>query len=261
MAKAAQSPLIKSWRVPDPRDPSAYPKATSSTPMPQWGWEFLRRHPDFRSAWWKKLRPYLNDQQDNFDQETIERHYEADRSEALRECRRFRWSHPSIALRDEFRVSGESVFCCNITCDPRLARPPLFDGTYINEVLFDGTYINEVRQHSDLVKRPKVLLEFDVELPRDLQLENAGEVLNRRREYLYGPAQDHKLPIALFPRYLRLLDFKNAGTPDKEIGHYLFPPNNYSGENLRDKINKAFIAASRWRDNYLIIALHRPSSS
>jgi hypothetical protein len=246
MAKATPPLVTSHWGTPDPRDANAYPKATSSTPMTQWAWEFLRRRSDYRVRWERLVKPFLNEQRQEFDQEAIDRHHEATVISARRECRAYSWRAPYEALRDEFRVSTDSAHC-NVTLDPRLERPPLFD----------GTFIKEVQQHPDVVKLPKVLLEFDVQLSLELQLENARKVLARRAKPYARRAV--KLPIAKFPRYLRLLDFQDANVKDKEIGDHLFP--NHSGEQLRDTIRKNFGAAFSWQDDYLIVALHRPASS
>lgn len=242
MAKVTSSLVTSRWGTPDPRDPDAYPKATS-TPMTQWAWEFLRRDSDYRVRWEKLVQPFLNNRQE-FDQEAIDRRHEAIVTRARQERRGFYWQAPWQALRDEFGVSGDSDLC-NTTLDPRLDRPPLFDGLFVNEVTV----------HADWVKPPKVLLEFDLRWPVDLQLEYVRKLLTGRVNRIEKPAR-RKLRIDKFPLYLRLLDFQDA--PDKEIGKYLFP--NLSGETLRDAIRKTFDAASRWRDDYLIIALHHRSS-
>jgi hypothetical protein len=245
MAKAAESSGISDWGTPDPRNVDAYPKATSLTPMTQWAWEFLRRRSDYRSMWENRVAPFLNGR-GGFDELAIERHHKELTARARREQRGCRWQAPWLALQNRFQVSGDSAFC-NITLDPRLERPPEFDGSVIPEVLF-----------TDWVDPPKVLLEFDVQLPLELQLENARRLLTRRRDRLNEPA-NYRLPIDKFPRYLRLLDFDAENARDREIGVHLFPY--YSGEKLRDAIRKTLTAASRWQDNYLIIALHPSDAS
>jgi hypothetical protein len=247
MAQATQPPAITDWGVPDPRNAGAYPEAISSTPMTQWGWEFLRRDSDYRRAWKKLVWPFLNGH-GGFDEATVERDREETRIRASQERCGYQWQAPWRALHAEFGVSGDSDLC-NVTLDPRLVLPPLFD----------GTYIKEVTRHNDWVKPPKVLLEFDVQRPLDLQLENARKVLTRRRDWLLGKPGGRKLQIDKFPIYLRLLDFHDTHTPDKEIGAHLF--RNYSGEALRDRIRTTFKAARRWQADYLIVALHSPNAS
>ena len=254
----ATSPVGTSrWGTPDPRDANAYPKPTSSTPRSQWAWEFLRRRTDYRCLWEKQVKPFLNDCS-NFDEA---RHFSTSAIRKRREHRLLGFgvvvvNHntescpaPLVAHQDRFPVfSGNSNFC-NFTLDPRLARPPLFD----------GMFIKEVRVCANLVKPPKYLFEFDTRLPLELQLENAYRALLRARARDGISVRDVKLQIDKFPRYLRLLDFQDAAAPDKEIGDHLFP--NRSGEDLRNDIRKNFAAASRWQDDYLIIALHHPDAS
>lgn len=252
MAKATPVIVTSRWGTPDPRDPAAYPKETSATPMTQWAWEFLRRRSDYRVRWEKLVRPFLNDRQE-FDQAAIDRDNEAAVTRARQERRGYHWQVPWEALSDQFGVSGASALC-NTTLDPRLDQPPLFEGSFINEVMI----------YSGWVKPPKVLLEFDLRRPLDQQLEHARGLLTRRvRSAVAGgqikEAAQRKLRIDLFPLYLRLLDFQDETVSDKEIGKYLFP--NQAGEKLRDAIRKTFKAASRWQDDYLIIALRLPDAS
>jgi hypothetical protein len=195
-------------------------------------------------CWERQVRPFLDDHQ-QFDEEALERHHQTTVASAVRERREWRWLHPSEALRDQFGVSGASVLC-NVTLDPRLARPPQFD----------GSHITEVGKQADPVQAPKVLLEFDLSLPLEVQLDNARRWLTRRARRA-GTMRRVTFQVEKFPAYLRLLDFEELGTPDKEIGEHLFP--NQSGDKLRDTIRKALTAAQRWQDDYRAIALHSAS--
>jgi hypothetical protein len=242
MAETKPRLVTTQWGTPDPRDPGAYPQATSATPMAQWGWEFLRRRSDYRDRWDKLVRPFLDDC-GGFEEKAVYRHLEATKLRAMQEGRSFRVLPPWEALHEEFRVYN-GVF--NGTLDPRLDRPPSFD----------GISVAEVQRHTGDVKLPEVLVAFDVSLPIDVQLDAARRVLLLRSKQ---PRRRIKLRIDKFPLYLRLLDFQQAAAPDKEIGAHLFP--NQSGEKLRDAIRKTFDASCRWQDDYLVIALHPPDAS
>lgn len=61
MAKAKSRRATNDWGTPDPRNASVYPKATSETPMTQWGWEFLRRRANYRERWQQAVKPFIKD--------------------------------------------------------------------------------------------------------------------------------------------------------------------------------------------------------
>jgi hypothetical protein len=104
-----------------------------------------------------------------------------------------------------------------------------------------------------------VNVEFDLRLPVGVQLEKARRLLLRRQARHFPKARrEVKLQVSKFQLYLRLLDFEELNTPDKEIGSYLFPSD--SGERLRDAIRKTWAAANRWQADYLVIALHGPAA-
>jgi hypothetical protein len=236
MAKATTE-YSTAWGTPDPCDPDAYPKAT---PMPQWAWEFLRRRRDYRERWGKLVRPFL-DGDGNLDLAAVQRHNLHALTDAAEGKPRRRWAAPWDALREEFRVYSNNA--SNIgALDPRFEQPPIFDGLSTTVVY----------AHAPVVEWPTVLIAFDVTLPIGPQLESV------RRELL---RQAKKQPSALrmqidkFPRYLRLLDFKEARAPNGTIGKYLFP-HSVSGEPLRDAIRKNLEAAQHWQNHYLSIALH-----
>ena len=212
--------------------------------MPQWAWEFLRRRQDYRERWNDLIRPFL-DGRGNLDLSAVRRHNRDALTHAATGKPRCRWAPPWDALRDEFRVYSTNA--SNVgTLDPRLELPPAFDGL--------GTTV--VLVHSSAVKPPQVLIAFDVTLPIEPQLESA------RRELLRQAEKQPSLPpmqIDKFPRYLRLLDFKEARTPNREIGRCLFP-SSAPGESLRTSIRQNLKAARHWQTNYLSIALHSPAT-
>jgi hypothetical protein len=74
------------------------------------------------------------------------------------------------------------------------------------------------------------------------------------------------MQVEKFPLYLRVLDFKDAGTPEKEICKCLFPKflkglHEQGGHDdtirMHEKISQTLDAAHRWQRDYLTIA-HRP---
>jgi Proteobacterial transcriptional regulator-like domain len=241
----AMTEYSTAWGTPDPRNPDAYPKATLTTSMPQWAWEFLRRRRDYRERWNALVHPFL-DGGGNLDLAAVQRHNLDALTHAAKGGPRRRWAAPWDALREEFRVYSNNT--SNIgTLDPRLKQPPIFDGL--------STTV--VHIHAPAVELPQVLIAFDVTLPIEPQLESA------RRELLRQAERQHLSPrmqIDKFPRYLRLLDFKEARTSNKEIGDYLFP-NSVLGEPLRKSIRQNLKAAQHWQANYLSIALHSPTTA
>jgi hypothetical protein len=232
MAEAASSPAITDWGVPDPRDASAYPEPTLTTPMTTWAWEFLRRSDDYRRRWLQ-----LNVSRGV--KEVSEMH----------QGRATRWRSATEILREEFRIYAGTAAGANSTLDPRLAEPPLFEGAEI---------VVEVAVQSDPVKPPKVLIEFDATLPIEPQLDGARRLLHQRAKA--RPVWRSARPqIDKLARYLRLLDFDAEVAADEEIGEYLFP--NFSGDQLRDAIRTNAQQARRWQSDYLILALHLPAAS
>jgi hypothetical protein len=225
---AEQRHATSSWDTPDPRDADAYPSASAS--LEQLAWEFLRRREDYRKRWAESVRPFLNGN-NGFDLALVRRH----NADALR--RRECWRAPWSALCDEFRVSGNPAVDAaryNITLDPRRAVPPWFEGLGVTTV------------HNWPAQPTKVQFEIDKTLPIDPQLEQV-------RQFLHRPEKPHRLQRDKFPRYLRLLDFYEAGTPHKEIGEHLFP--DAVGEKLRNSIRDSRAAARQCQDSYLLIAL------
>jgi hypothetical protein len=213
--------------------------------MPQWAWEFLRRRQDYRNRWNEFVRPFLNDGDGGFDIPAVQRHNRENASCALREGQQFHWVPPWEALRAEFRVFGVASY--NSTLDPRLEQPPAFDGRSTTVV-----YV-----HAPVVGLPKVLFEFDLTLPVEPQLESARRELLRQAGQ---PSLSPRMQIDKFPRYLRLLDFKEAHTSNREIGDRLFP-GSALGEPLRKSIRQNLEAAQHWQANYLSIALHPPPTA
>jgi hypothetical protein len=235
VAKAATE-YSTAWGTPDPRDPDAYPKVPG-TPMPQWAWEFLRRRQNYRERWGKVVRPFLSGE-GGFDLSAVAHN---SRDALIRAGRQqLHWAPPWEALRAEFRVFGAASY--NSTLDPRLAQPPAFDGL--------STTV--VHVHARAVGLPKVLIEFDTTLPIEPQLEGARRELRQ----VAGRHPAVRMHIEKFPRYLRLLDFGEDRTPDKEIGRYLFA--GVTGTSLDDALRKNLEAAHRWQSNYLRIALCFP---
>lgn len=217
-----------SWGTPDPRDASAYPSRSAS--REQWAWEFLRRREDYRSRWIALVQPFL-DSSNGFNHVAVRRHNAATLKRGVR------WVAPWDALRDEFKVSGNPTVDAtrhNITLDPRRDLPPWFDGLGVTTV------------HRWPTQPGKIQFEIDTTLPVEPQLEQVRQLLYRHRKR-------RGMQCDKFPRYLRLLDFDAAHTPDKEIGNHLFP--GVSGEKLHDAIRKSSEAAHRHQTDYLLIAL------
>jgi hypothetical protein len=200
--------------------------------------------------WEQKVRPFL-DAYGDYDQAAIDRHRDDWADRASREQRSSaHWSAPWAPLEEEFRVESSAV-TGNGTLDPRSPRPPLFAGESITEIARQS----DVRPPN----HPLVNLEFDLRLPVGVQLEKARRLLLRRQTRHFPKARrEVKLQVSKFPLYLRLLDFEELLTPDKDIGNYLF--SNLSGEQLRDAIRKTLTAAHRWQADYLVIALHGPAA-
>jgi hypothetical protein len=142
----------------------------------------------------------------------------------------------------------------NTMLDPRDSRPPLFDVLNI---------VTEVRSQADPVELPKVLIQYDVSLPLERQMEVVRRRLDDARRYWLRKTGNKQktlhTPTDKFPLYLRLLDFKELGASDSEIGQALFP--HHSGERLRNRIRDTLAAAHRWQKDYLLLALHRPAAS
>jgi hypothetical protein len=260
MAKAKQRAATNPWGVPDPRDADAYPKPTVATPMAQWAWEFLRRRSDYRDRWEREVRPFLLQDGSDWNNQLIDQHHEEVLREAVQHRRAVDWSPPWGTLHAKFRVSSSPA---NGALDPRLSWPPTFDGQAVILVGQGATFVGRgatlpLVLHDEPQDSLKVGIQFDLSLPIDAQWKAARAVLLRRQKRLAAPTASLKFQVELFPLYLRLLDFE-PGTSDKEIGWYLAP--HKSGGLLRDYLNKAALAASRWQQDYLLIALHPPASS
>jgi hypothetical protein len=234
------------WGTPDPRDPDAYTDP-STTSMPQWAWEFLRRRDDYRRVWQARVQPFVDG--DRFNVATIAR----DNLEALHRTVLEPRVPPWDALRDDFKVYGYPVYRTlhNRTLDPRIVRPPWFVGRGVTTV---GTYGCVMPDFMRLVV-------IDLRLPLEPQWEDAKVALRLAAagdgvtQASAVRPQDDK-----FPTYLRLLDFRESGSPNREIHEHLFPKlRDKSDEVLHVSINQSLKQAHRWQHNYWRLALHSPT--
>ena len=230
MAKAAKRPATSEWGTPDPCNARAYPSVSGTLPT-QWAWEFLRRRPDYR----RRYEQLIGDRGRRKTCET-------------QDDRTTTWRSPAEVLRQEFRIYPSSQ---NSSLDPCLDERPLFEGVEV---------ITEVEVENDAPANlpTKVRLEFDVTLPVEPQLDTARLLLLQRAGE-WSSTRRIKMQVDKFPRYLRLLDFEDAGASDKEIGEHLFP--SVGGERLRNLIRDTLDAAQRWQRDYLLIAMHSSAPS
>jgi hypothetical protein len=203
--------------------------------MTAWAWEFLRRREDYRKRWQHLVGRFLNEHGElNVDEIKHER--EAAQANSIRNRAPFEWKMPTAALGDEFGLD-HSPISGNGLLDPRVSRPPFFK---INQVVM----VDRVT----MVRPPKVLIEFDEELPIAPQMLAAQQELDRRAKRM----KPMRLQVEKFPRYLRMLDFQDTGALDAVIGPHLFPGQN--GEKLRNSLSDTFNAAVRWSEDYRKIA-------
>jgi hypothetical protein len=232
MARAVSHPAITDWGTPDPHDANAYP--TPATSLTQWAWEFLRRRADYRARWQELVQPFIKD----------DGRWDFEAEDRGREDNPFFFRSPLVSLGFQFRISPSFG---NFYLDPRSGCPPIFD----------RRVFELIGPHSSMIKLPQKAFVFDVRSPLDPQLAYARQkLMEAARQWSFS--NDQKLPrkpyrhIQKYPTYLRLLDFKEGRSPDKEIGSYLFPRK--SGEELRDIISKNRKAAGRCQGDYLSIA-------
>jgi hypothetical protein len=238
MAKAKSPRATSDWGTPDPRNADAYP--TRATSLPQWAWEFLRRRTDYREQWQKVVQPFIKD----------DGKWDFEAEDRGREGNAFFYTSPLVSLGAEFRISPSFG---NFYLDPRSGCPPVFDHRAVELIgAVSSTAWFEL---------PRIAFVFDVRSPPDPQFAYARQkFMKGAREW--SLSHDQKLPrrptrhIQKYLKYLRLLDFKENRTPDKEIGSYLFPCK--SGEELRDMISKNRNAARRCQRDYLSIAFGSP---
>ena len=152
------------------------------------------------------------------------------------------WQSADEVLHDEFRIYSSAM---NGLLDPHLDAPPVFEGAWAVEIM----------RQVDLVKLPKVLIQFDLTLPIEPQLEAARRQLLLRAKIKDFPVWPTKKPRKLLLiTFLRLLDFHEEGASEKEIAGALYP--NLSGEQLHDTIRKHFESARKYQDDYLKLGLH-----
>jgi hypothetical protein len=194
MAKAYTSPAISRWGTPDPRDAAAYPKATSETPMTQWGWEFLRRCADYRARWQELVQPFIKDD-DRWDFEAEDRE---------RQAKGILYVSRLVSFGGEFEILPSRD---NKYLDPRSGCPP----TFVHKAI-------EIRgpvSSTAWFELPVMAFTFDVRSPPDPQFAYA------RQQFEEGAAKwskssDQQPPrklnrhIQKYPTYLRLLDFKES---------------------------------------------------
>jgi hypothetical protein len=232
------------WGTPDPRDPGAYP-TPATTSMKRWAWEFLRRRDDYRRAWQDLVEPFIDGDQYRCSTPAVGRN-----SLDLATFESPRRVPPWEALRADFKVYGDPVSSkyarpYNRTLDPQLEQPPRFEGTGVITVQTYG------RVAPDFMR----LIAIDLTLPLEPQWENAKAALllaAADRGATQAPAG--RPQVAKFPLYLRLLDFRAAGAPNKDIREHLFPEYAVDGA-LHALINESFKHAQRWQQDYWRIAL------
>jgi hypothetical protein len=243
VAKAANRSPISDWGVPDPHDRAAYSETAT---WPEWAWQFLRRRDDYRQRWEEVVWPYINaDGSWNLDKE--DRDAEEEEIRARREGRAFCWRHPLQIMRDEFKVYSVGLPGANASLDPRLEKPPGFEGDCVAEV--QGWSANPLESQ----------FKIDYRLPLEPQLKAVANLARRRSQYLaLRQPKDTAPQIDKFPRYLRMLDFHARKASHREIGQSLFP--HTTDDRLSYLVRDTLKSAHRYQVDYLLLALRLSDS-
>jgi hypothetical protein len=212
-ARTLDYPDELSW-LPDWRDASQYPpvEGTSGT---RWAWEFLRRNPEYQKAYSELTHVVFHGHpSDEAIMEETRRLFNI--------CERF---HLIDGVRPPDPRSNE---------DPRLSFRAAWMRSYHHN-----------KKHPEQtfpVPEGKILIEFDLDLPLEIQFKHAKEILKRA-----GVPAKKKYQPEKFPSYLRILDARTEEDPlsFEKIGEIVYP----EFSEPRSTSQKAYKIARRLRNS------------
>lgn len=205
------------WGTPDWRHAAQYP-IPSTTSLRQWRWEFTRRRSDYRENWLL--------------------HFASCYQRDVTTYANIRCPEGVVSWGDHF---SHVANCPNIDfgygtggtlIDPaeRLCPIPIF-----------FRRVGGVLEMNDLkYYRPKevdeiVLYKFDLRVPLAEQIKSAEQHLKLLQEEKGIVVETKRRQVSKWPRYLRIIDARDAGVPYEEIGESLIsldpdcPPDEYDG--------------------------------
>jgi hypothetical protein len=238
---------VRVARPDDWKDAQAYEKLLSLPADPldprevekRWAWEFLRRRPDYQRAYleWQRLSPQKR------------RRETADRATPFYLDRFI----PPIEAAP-VAIPFLNTFALRMLCGDNL--PPGKRGLSLSEVVSEST----------------VAILFDRRLPLPMQLEMAAAQLSDKvtlRNAFTVATTTPRRQYKNFCLYLRLLDAKASGVPNKHIASQLVQEGRYKGDRQGDylypgqsSLDKDLPRARDLRDgNYLIFLPYRSSEA
>lgn len=213
-----------SW-LPDWRDPSQYPPVKGTTGT-QWAWEFLRRNTDYQAAY-KELR------------HTVAGGINPD--------------VPSAEVDAEIDRLFKIVKTFRLVDGLYPPDPPTMS---ISNICFKSNWFRYYRLDRDqsIPKNgmwdTKILMEFDLSFPVEIQLKQARKILRREGKGVSRYKADN------LPDYLRILDVKSTlpETTFSLIAKTIFPKL-AEGENITkdhplvERVKEAYRVALKLRDH------------
>jgi|SRR4051794_7674861 hypothetical protein len=214
----------QSWR-PDWQQEDQYPQPENTSPE-QWGWEFLRRNPEYQRLW-----PTIFQKGHPRNEPRTARRHPGRRT-------RFRLnSEPSTAFLQQFRVSYPPPEPSQAMADP---------GFQTEFVQYEAS--------SDRAKNIMGRLEpyqmvpwLNLEWPIEAQLLKVKGIFKALREEWNLRTKDWRNRFGNYKSYLRILDALDAKATTDQIRRTLYPklPPESQVQRLRDSIT----AAKRLRDH------------
>lgn len=212
------------WNVPDYRDSSAYPKPNDLSDT-YWQWEFLRRRQDYRHEWMKHYQAtydYLMD----LHKENPPSNKAVQRPENPAFLATLDYLQPAILARSineaELQKTTDDFNRFPILGglpNPSIQKPATLEfktpGSAIPKVLtLDGHPV----LGSEKDDKDKLRYQFDLSQPTSPQIQKAKRLLENLQQIGYGKKVGRRKRRTPWPKYLQVLDAREAGLTFLKIG-------------------------------------------
>jgi Uncharacterized conserved protein (DUF2285) len=211
------------WGIPNWTKPEGYP-AKDTTDTWIWGWEFLRRSPEYRFFWMEKIKPFRG----------VNGWIDRD------EAGNFWPYHEELKTR----------FGVDLPSPPQSSVPSYF---VANSISYLSNHKGREFQKVSL-KEHEIAIIIDLTRPLKKQLKMARDTAERQQKHLLNSSEitlrNARSQASLYVSYLRILDAEESGAQSKMIADLLFPgvPDEYPDRRRINHFYEARDAAQKMRD-------------